>query len=623
MCGIAGIWYRDSTISVDPELLMRMAATIAYRGPDDSGVFTSGSFGMAHRRLSIIDLSAGGHQPMTTADGRFTLAFNGEIYNYRELKEEYLDDDKPKSKSDTEVLLLLLAKRGIAALSLLRGMFAIALWDEVRKELLLARDPYGKKPLFYTNSDDVITFASEPKALLRQHLREINPNAMTKYLMYEYPPAPASAFADIKQAPMGEYIKFTRTRVEIDKHWQVKFKPKRNDREAQLLTQLDELFHQSVKRRLIADVPIGLLLSGGLDSTTIGWYVAQHTKQPMHSFSISFEERSFDESSYAAEAAEHLNLVHHVKRFDLESFKQSIGHITKLVDMPLADASLLPTYEVCQLASQYVTVVLDGDGGDELLGGYGTFRAAEVAERLKCIPKPIITYMGKLIEWLPTSYQNFSLDFKVKSFFRGMAYPLARRNQIWLGSFTETELKELLAPKWQHFSQDVFSEVDILEKEISDLPVTDQISFLTSKHYLNNDILVKLDRAAMYTSLEARTPFLDIDLAEFIMRLPVRYKRKKYILKKLMRGRIPDAIIDRPKKGFGIPLGWWLRGPLYDWASETLNTENYSNNNYFSQHMFRTFFASIRKVKRITAKNMDITCLSALVRPLDSRDYLF
>lgn len=574
MCGIAGIWLRGGG-AVDSGQLLAMSETLSRRGPDDSGICVDGNFGMAHRRLSVIDVSIAGHQPMTTPDGRYTLVFNGEIYNYKELASEYLADVNFVSASDTEVLLHLLAQRGMAALGLIKGMFAFAWWDNQAQELTLVRDPFGKKPLYYQVRNNTVCFGSEAKTLLcvSGTERDIDPSAITAYFLAEYAATPHSGWQDMKQVPMGAYVRLTRSTSQVVKYWQPCFSPKHRDSEYDLAYRLDELLAQAVRRRLIADVPVGLFLSGGLDSTTVGWYMRQLTTKPVHSFSVSFDVSDFDESSYAKQAATHLGLLHHNIPFGMPEFTRGLQQIIPYMDVPLADASLLPTALVAAKARELVTVALDGDGSDELLGGYGTFQAAELAERL---PKNhlLVSVLEHLAQLIPTRLGDFTWDFRVKAFVRGLAYELPHRNAVWLGSFTDHELRRLLQPNLHQYIQHIFTAVDDVSSHFTPAHTKlDRISWLTSEGYLHNDILVKLDRATMYSSLEARTPFLDVDLAEFVMRLPDHLKRDKYLLKKIMRGRIPGVIIDRQKKGFGIPLGAWLKGPLYSWANEVLAPE--------------------------------------------------
>ncbi len=582
MCGIIGIWRKDSQ-PVDRRLLQDATACLKHRGPNDEGTYIDGLIGLGHRRLSILDLSVAGHQPMVSADGRHVLVFNGEIYNFKELADHYCQGVTWQSTSDTEVLLHLLIQKGVDALPLLRGMFVFAYWDTTKKELLLARDPFGKKPLYYINQEQIFAFASEPKALRQlHHPLSLQADTAAKYFLYEYVPTPATGFKNIEQLPMGHYLRVTQTTAEITAWWQPSFVPKLELTEKAALRTLDKLLGQAVERRLIADVPVGIFLSGGLDSTTILWYMRQTTAAPIHSFSVSFHEQSFNEGDYARTAATSLGAIHHDQIFDVPAFFQAIAELMPIIDIPFGDASLLPTYMISKYARQHITVALDGDGSDELFGGYGTFQAAAMADQLPTLPDWIQYLLGKVSHAIPTSYTNFSLDFKIKSFLKGLGYPLSLRNQIWLGSFSERELAWLLTPAYQKYIPQVFDDITKLAPTLKSLENFDQVSLLTIHHYLQNDILVKLDRATMATGIESRTPFLDVDVAEFVMRLPVSLKKNKYLLKKLMTGRIPADIITRPKKGFGVPLGFWLRSTLYPWATTVLDADKLKADGIFN-----------------------------------------
>ncbi len=576
MCGIAGVWHTDRDKHVDRTALRRMSSVLRHRGPDDDGLFTGGSIGLAHQRLSIIDLSSAGRQPMSTPDGWYTLVYNGEIYNYQQLSERYCRDINLRSSSDTEVLLQVLAKKGAAALSELRGMFALALWDARGKRLLLATGPFGKKPLYYRWQNGTFLFASEVKALLEYPGVEakLDREAVAKYFLYEYVPAPATGYKDIKRLPMGSLAEITTSGCNVRQWWQPSFTPKDScQSERQALSSFDEKMGAAVRRRMVADVPVGVLLSGGIDSTAIAWYMRRQQPRELHSFSVSFREKEFNEGGFARRAAEAVGTRHHGLRFDMDQFHKSLDKIASLMDVPFGDASLLPTYAVSQLARRQVKVVLDGDGGDELLGGYGTFQAARAARFIPGLPRGFWRAAYKAAWRLPTNYGYFSFDFKLKSFLKGLGYGLPYRNQIWLGSFSDVELRDLLTDDWRQELNGLFVDIDRLAARNSRLNTTDAVSQLTLLHYLHNDIVVKLDRATMFTGLEARTPFLDVDLAEFVMRLPEKFKRNKYLLKKVMRGRIPDSIIDRGKRGFALPLGYWLKGPLHEWARELLNEQ--------------------------------------------------
>lgn len=519
---------------------------------------------------------------MSTPDGRFTLVFNGEIYNYRELARQFLSGVPLRSTSDTEVLLHLLAKQGMAALKDLRGMFAFALWDDHQQALYVARDPFGKKPLYIHETPTAIFLASELKAIQAAVPLSIDRRAAAQYFLFEFVPSPRTIFSQTTQLLPGHYCRITTEHQQLTQWWQPNLKPKLQLPPVEALARCDELLAAAVKRRLVSDVPVGVLLSGGIDSTTIAWYMRQQLSGTIHSFSIGFRERSFNEAPYARQAARDIQTTHHELLFSLKEFRQAIRQVVPLMDTPLGDASLLPTAAVSFLAKKNVTVVLDGDGSDELLGGYGIFPAAQVAEKLRHVPPALQNALIRAVRLLPTHYHDFSLDFKIKSFLRGLPYPLPRRHQVWLGSFSEVEQAQLLKPEWQTTANQLFSPVDEIAHSLSDLSTTDAISLLLLHHYLPDDLLVKLDRSSMMASVEARTPFLDLDFAEFALQLPDAWRHNKKILRQVMAPRLNPAIVWRTKKGFGIPLGWWLKGPLYDWAAAVLSPDKLRSDGIFN-----------------------------------------
>lgn len=576
MCGILGILPKGDFSSEDLQRSVEaMCDAIPYRGPDDRGEFVTNDIALGHRRLSIIDVTKAGHQPMILPQTQNTLVFNGEIYNHKALAQKYLQGVKLTSTSDTEVLLHLLSKKGLDILPELRGMFAFGFWSDSKKELLLGCDPFGKKPLYYVDTPQGFVFASEPKALLAVSFisATIAIEEHPAYLLHEYIPAPRTAWQGMYQLGMGQAAIVKANSLVITTWWKPTFTPKHTISFEVATKKFDELLGQAVERRMVADVPVGLFLSGGIDSTTILWYMQQIKKSDIHSCSVSFTEETFNETAHIDLAVRALRPTHHDVRFDVPAFHQALVEIIPRLDIPFADASFLPTYIVSKLARTYMTVVLSGDGADEMLGGYGTFQAAEFAEKLKPFSFLGGPAVEKVVGMLPVSHRYFSFDFKLKSFLRGLSYPLARRNQVWLGSFSEQEITRLLKPEHLSLVNDMFKAVDALEVGTDSLSLFDAVSHLTIHHYLHDDILVKLDRATMLHSLEARTPFLDVDVADFLLRLPMDYKKDKRLLKATMRGRIPDAIIDRPKKGFGIPLGKWFMGPLREWLLTTLSRE--------------------------------------------------
>ncbi len=554
MCGIAGIWNRDGQV-LAPTSLGAMVECLRHRGPDGHGTWMQGSIGFAHTRLSIIDLSDTGSQPFVSSDGRYVLVFNGEIYNYKELTDKYFAKNSFISHSDTEVLLNLLMTYGQDALPLLRGMFAFAFFDTAVQELLLACDPFGKKPLYYAWANDTFVFASEPKALFASGYIEpqVSLSAIPDYLQHEYVSLPVTCYTNVLILPGGHSMTVAKSNVSIATWWRPLTQPKKHISFSTAAKIFDNLLGQAVERRMVSDVPVGIFLSGGLDSSTIAWYMRRAKPQAeIHSCSVVFEDDSFNEDHYASAVAELLHTTHHTLTFTENMMKGLLTELMPLVDIPFADASLLPTYVVSKLAGTYIKVVLGGDGADELLGGYGTFDAYEIAQRLSWVPRIVWRGLEYAVQdIIPVSHHYFSFDFKLKSFLRGAQFPSPANLAVWLGAFTYQELNGLIR---QNISSPYTSIVSI----DTHIEPFDRASLLHVSGYLANDILVKFDRATMAASLEARTPFLDVDLAEFVLQLPAEYKRHKRILRHVMRSRLPDAIMSRKKQGFGIPIGSWL-----------------------------------------------------------------
>lgn len=589
MCGIAGIWGRDGA-SLKGGAIVRMQQSLLHRGPDAVGLYEHEGVALAHTRLSIIDVSSAGAQPFVSVNERYVLVFNGEIYNYKELREQYFSEEDFRSNSDTEVLLLMLVRFGADALQYLRGMFAFAFYDTEENTMILACDAFGKKPLFYAWAGNTFLFASEPKALLASGYisADLDARALPAYLLHEYCPTPATGFVGIYTLGAGQYISVAPDTQKIVTWWKPEVAPKRNISFHDSLSTFDELLGTAVERRMVADVPVGLFLSGGLDSSTIAWYMRQIKKEgDIHSCSVAFEDASFNEEHIASRVASHLNLTHHSTTFTKETFFESIRELVPALDIPLADASLLPTYTVSKLARQHMKVVLDGDGSDELLGGYGTFQAYELAGNLQWIPKQGWKILSTAVDTLlPVSHQYFSSDFKIKSFLRGMAYPPERNIQVWLGAFNEHEITSLII-KESVTLRDLFSASDFLVPP----PVRDAFDRASLYHvgaYLHGDILVKIDRATMAVGLEARTPFLDTDVAEFLLRLPSSYKRNKRLLRELMKGRLPEFVLSRKKQGFGIPISSWFSGELLSFVEETLSQERIERAGIFHYPYIRT-----------------------------------
>lgn len=586
MCGIAGFFGTGDT-----DTLEKMNVALARRGPDDRGIFMEGSVGLAQTRLSIIDLSSSGHQPMKSTTGQTVIVFNGEIYNFRELREELASKKSYRFQggSDTEVILALYEAYGVEAFSKLNGMFAIALYDLKTKELMLVRDRMGKKPLYWGVSKDTLLFGSELKALMchKDFSKEIDSNAVRLYLTYEAVPTPFSIFKGIKKLQAGHYLVYSQGK----KPREVCFWDRPNAvldiSFEEATSRLDELLQASVARRLVSDVPLGVFLSGGLDSSTIAYYASRGSGEQLKTFSIGFSNKDFDESKYAEEVARTLNVAHTTEYFSPEKCIELLPEVFSYLDEPIADASIMPTYLLSAFARKHVTVALAGDGSDELFAGYPTFQAESLVGAYRTIPEWMRQgLIEPAIRALPVSHSYFSLDFKLKRFIDGAGTDPRHRHQRWLGAFTDTEANELLqgggdyafASPYELLNQYFHCE------EKGDVFHND-VLWSYARTYLMDEVLVKVDRASMANSLEVRAPFLDYTLVEFVQNLPYKYKYHagtgKYILKHLMKDRLPRGIVFRKKRGFAMPIGQWLTHELKPLMHDLLSKEAIGQSGFF------------------------------------------
>jgi asparagine synthase (glutamine-hydrolysing) len=566
MCGIAG--YIGQTES---PVLSEMMAALAHRGPDGEGTWIDKekkAF-LGHRRLSIIDLAAGS-QPMTTMDDQLVVTYNGEIYNHAELR-TVLEKRGHRFKtdhSDTEVLLYGYREWGPAFLDRLNGMWAFAIYDAAKNEVFLARDRFGKKPLFYYLDERTFVFASELTSLRRHPAvpREIDPVALQKYFAYGFIPAPWSLLAGVRKLPAGHWMKVSARTLasEIRRYWEFEIDPFETIPKNPERVWGEELVHrldEAVRCRLQADVPVGVFLSGGIDSTTITTLAAKH--HPLiESFSIGFEEKSFDERAFARLGAETARTRHHEEILSPDTFLQwALATATKL-DEVMGDNSILPMVLVSRLARQNVKVVLSGDGGDELFAGYDPFRALKPAQLYSAVSSGILHQVIRSVaDRIPVSHANMSLDFKLKRMLRGLSYPERCWLPAWMGPLDPEEIGQLFGKKPD--PEDLYSEAISAWNHPSATNDVDRATQFYIRLYLQDDILVKTDRASMFHGLEARSPFLDINVVELARKIPASYKLRsgisKYILKEAVRGLIPDTVIDRPKKGFGSPIGKWFK----------------------------------------------------------------
>ena len=589
MCGICGIVGYDP---VQPEFLARMTRALRHRGPDDEGFFVDRhddgfGVGLGFRRLSIIDLETG-NQPIASEDGSVRVVLNGEIYNFRELRAGLeARGHRFATNADTEVIVHLYEDRGPRCVESLNGMFGFALWDATRRELVLARDRFGKKPIYYADLGGTLLFGSEAKALL-QHPRcpdQLDFASLCRYLALEYVPTPRSIFAGIQKLPGGHVLRWRDGRPSVEKYWDLSFQAEAKPRsEAAYVEEFRARLRDSVRRRLISDVPLGAFLSGGIDSSSVvAAMVEAMPASAVKTFSIGFDEPSFDESEHARRVARHFGTDHHEATFTSDVMVDLLPELAEFLDEPFGDASILPTYLLSRFTRGSVTVALGGDGSDELLAGYPTFPADRVA-RLYKVPRLLHEkIVVPVADRLPVSTDNFSFDFKLKRFLRAAGLPVEVRHPTWLGSFALDEQTALLT----------HPPVDALEEQrraLADSPSRDELEsliYVYAKTYLQDDILVKVDRASMACSLEVRAPFLDVDLVEFLGRVPPELKlhrlTTKYLLKQAMSEALPTGIARRAKKGFGIPIARWFKGELREALQDELSPVRIGRQGIFDQ----------------------------------------
>jgi len=580
MCGICGI---ASRAAVDPSRLAAMSATLVHRGPDSTGSFVAGDIGLAARRLSIIDLDSG-DQPVANEDGTIVVVQNGEIYNYRELMRELERAGHGfRTRCDTEVLAHAYEEWGVDFAERLRGMFAVAVWDGREQQLVLARDRYGIKPLYYRANGTELVFASELRALPRG---EIDLDALESFLAFNSIPAPQSIFREIRKLPAGHVLIWTGGVLTLQRFARpapVDAADVRNENEAELAEELRARLRDSVRAHLVSDVPVGVLLSGGVDSCTLAALAALEADYPLRTFSIGFEERSFDELREARRVAERYGTVHRelVLRPDAALLLPALA---EAFDEPFADSSALPTYLVSQLAAEDVKVALSGEGGDELFGGYYTYTADLLAARAGFAAR----LARPLVERLPTSTAKASLDYRAKRFVRAAHLPPLERHHGWKEIFSADARADLTGRR------NGFDPVDLLRERFSETDGADLLSRLQDVDlgtYLADDLLVKTDRASMAHSLEARVPFLDPVVTSFALALPTRQKvrglRKKVLLRKAVEPLLPREIVHGRKRGFSIPAAAWLRGELEPLARDTLSADTLRRQGFFRHEPVR------------------------------------
>ena len=578
MCGIAG-FIGDGTAAD----LTRMQAALVHRGPDDEGQWIDHDNGvfLGHRRLKVLD-PAGGAQPMWTADHAIGIVYNGEIYNHAELRKE-LERDGVRfvsNHSDTEVLLYGYQRWGDAVVDRLNGMWAFAIYDEGRRRLLLSRDRFGEKPLYHACTSSAFVFASELTGILLHPsvANGINPLEVQKYFAYGFSPNPGTIYRGIYKLPAGHNLVFDldRRSTRIQAYWRFEMnpvEPSGKARETDLEEELLELLDRAVERRLIADVPLGVLLSGGIDSSAIT-AAACRSRASLKTFSLGFDVPQFDESPAAGRVAGLLGTDHTVEMAQVDTARHVIGQVLQRLDEPLGDSSLIPTFMLCKMAREQVTVALSGDGGDELFAGYAPFKALRYADLYtRTVPGTLHRIIRMAIERLPVRHGYMSLDFKLKRALHALGYRPALWNPLWLGPLRPDELEECFVERYA--LDDIYAEAIAAWNRSSSGDLIEKTTQFYVNFYLPDGVLMKSERASMMHSLEVRAPFLDVDLVEFAARLPSRFRLRggtaKYLLRRALARRLPADILNRRKQGFAVPIGKWIKdGVLGDDAGAAI-----------------------------------------------------
>ena len=586
MCGIAG-FVNPTGPEADPLILAKMTATVRHRGPDGDGFYCRGAAALGHRRLSIVDVAAG-VQPMSNEDGSVWTTYNGEIYNEPGLRERLVRlGHRYRTRCDTESIVHLYEADDLHFARGLNGMFALAIWDEARQRLVLARDRMGQKPLYYAiTGRGGIVFGSEAKAVLAHPEvgRELDPDGLARYLFYEYLPGTRSIWRGLRKLLPGHLLVWERGEARIERYWTPP--PRSPDPEpfGVAARSFRDQFEGAVARHCRSDVPLGVFLSGGIDSSAVAAAVrANEPGRAVQTFSIGFDDPSFDESSHARAVASFLQTDHHEQVFSARAVLDLLPDVVACLDEPFGDASVLPTHLLSRFARERVTVALGGDGADELMAGYPTFAAERASALFGRLPPLARRCLGGIVDRLPVDHRNLSFDFKAKQFLRGAGEPPPLAHQRWLGSFSRAEIDRLIVGR---------PAVDVEAEHLARVaggggrgdPLGDSLA-LYQATYLPDDILTKVDRASMACSLEVRAPFLDADLVDSLARLPASYQRdrgvSKRLLKQSLQGRLPDSILRRPKKGFGIPVARWLRGPLSPLLGSLLGPERIKRQGLF------------------------------------------
>lgn len=575
MCGIAGKVFTDTNKRVSSELLKNMATAMTHRGPDDEGLFQDGPAGFAFRRLAIIDLSEKGHQPMQGQNGDITVILNGEIYNYREIRKEMEREGYSfESESDTEVVIYLYEKYGERCLEYLRGMFAIAIWDKPKQKLILIRDRVGQKPLKYFYDGTQLVFGSCIRSILKDDSvkREIDPEAIEAYLHFGFVPHPLTGFKGIQKLPPAHFLVFEKGKIRMERYWELHYSPKSTLSFEEAGEQFLAKFTEAVRLRMISDVPLGVFLSGGMDSSAVTAVMSQLSDQPINTFSIGFKEEKFNELPLARQVSKTFGTNHQefiVEPHALNILPQLIDHYEE----PYADSSAIPSFYLAQMTQKHVTVALNGDGGDESLLGYRMYKYFQFSLKYGMIPKSLQRLLaGSVSPFLGIRPSLFT--FRLKRFLQSSHKPSHERYLSYTSHFSPNEIRG-----------GQFNGTQLVESKFAGFKgedPMDQLMWVDISHRLTDDLLVKVDVATMAYGLEGRSPFLDHKLMEFLAQLPADYKNEKRILKSIFKNELPEGVV-KGKRGFEIPIGEWFRGPMKEFLQDALLSPNAKLHDYYDR----------------------------------------
>lgn len=590
MCGICGKYEFESDKPVSKSLLEEMTGTMKHRGPDDEGFYVNGPIGLGHRRLSIIDLKTG-HQPISNEKENCWLIFNGEMYNFKEHRGELKKKGhRFKTRTDAEVVLHLYEEYGTGCLEHIRGMFAFAIWDAAKKRLFLARDRLGQKPLYYRANNKRIIFGSEIKAIMAdaEIPRKVDPHSLSHFLTFQYVPSPRTMFEGIKKLPPAHYLICENGDVKIERYWSLSYSNTLNIDETEAIERFRELFEEAVSLRLISDVPLGVFLSGGVDSSVVASTMARLSDQPIKTFSVGFSNSRFNELPYAAKLARRLGAEHHsfvVKPDCLDILPKLIRHYNE----PFADPSAIPTYYVSKMAKTKVTVALNGDAGDEAFAGYDRYITNKIASYYDRLPEGLRNFIMNRASRFSDLPEKNSYPEKIKRYIKTLSSPPVERYVRWMASYTE-EMKQTLFSNNFKKSVGGTDSVALMKTWSDGTSSPDEVAwalYLDTMTYLPDDLLVKVDVASMANSLECRSPFLDHKVLEFVAALPSDFKlrgfKRKYLLKEAFRYELDDELLNRKKSGFSVPISEWFKGELKSYIKEVLLDSKAKKRGFFSK----------------------------------------